>query len=171
MSLLRRWLIEPMVEKRLNDLELKLQKAHQEIEAHKKELEKSAASIKEKDMTISQLQSEVAALAQKNLDFTKALDDLTKARPMIKVQELACQIREAVETVNNEAKRKLKEGEAQVLVDQFEVEIKGGIDVKDGIRLTQLQGQEISPQSVSTIKFALRQVPTVKIVDEQINNK
>lgn len=164
-------LTNPEIQKRLTDLELNLQKAHLNIEEQKKEFERTAVSIKEKDMKISQLQSEVAALSQKNLDITKALNDVTKVRPTIKVEELARQLGEAVQTLNNEAKQKAKEGKAQVLVDQFEVEIKGGIDVKDGIRLTQLQGQELSPQSVSTIRFALRQVPVITIVDEQIKNK
>ncbi len=163
--------IDPELQKKLNDLELNLQKARLNSEAQKKELERAESVGKEKDIEISQLKSEMATLVQKNMDLTKALDEVSKARPMIKVEELARQLREAVESLNNEAKQKSKEGKGQVLVDQFEVEIKGGIDVKDGIRLTQLQGNEVSPQSVSTIKFALRQIPIVTIVDDQIINK
>ena len=159
-------LIDPELQKKLNDLELNLQKFQLNSEAQKKELVRAESVSKEKDIEISQLKSEMFALAQKNLDLTKALDDVAKARPMIEVGELARQLRGTIETLNNEAKQKSKEGMAQVLVDHFEVEIKAGIDVKNGIRLTQLQGQEISPQSVSTIKFALRQVPIVTIVDD-----
>jgi predicted HNH restriction endonuclease len=163
--------IDRELQKKLNDLELNLKKAHQEIEAHKKEVKKSAVSIKEKDMKISQLGLEMAALIQKNLDLANALEDVTKARPMIRVEELARQLRETVLTLNKEAKQKSMEGNEQVLVDQFEVEFKGGIDVNDGIRLVQLQPPELSPQSVSTIKFALQRVPVIKIVDDSIQNK
>jgi hypothetical protein len=163
--------VDPELQKRLAETEQNLKRTELERDSHKLELEKSTSAIKDRDLKISQLQADIAVLTQKNLDFTKTIGDTEKARPMIKVDDLARQLGDAIQTINEEAKKKLIEGKAHVLVDQFEVEIKGGIDVKDGIRLTQLQGQELNSESVSTIRFALKQIPVITIVDEELKKK
>ncbi len=159
--------IDPELQKKLSDLEIDLRKAQLSIEAQKKELVKAESDSKEKAVEAAQLKTEMAALVQENLKLKSALNDVNKARPMMEVGELARQLRETVLTLNSEAKQKSKEG---MLVDQFEVEIKGGLDVTKGIRLVQLQPQELSPQSVSTFRFALQRVPTVRIADDSTQN-
>jgi hypothetical protein len=158
--------IDPETQGKLNDLELNLKKIQLSHDAQLKEIEKAAALNKEKDLEISKLKSDMVVLNQKVLDLTKSLDDAAKSRPMIEVGELTRQLKGSIETLNNEAKQKSKDGTSQIMIDQFDVEIKGGLDLKDGLRITQLQGPELSPLSVSTIRFALKPVPIVTIVDD-----
>lgn len=148
--------------KELNTLKSEIKIANLKIESTNKELETARSVIEKKNKNIIQLQEEIATLIQK----TNTFEDANKERPMIKVDDLTRQLCEIVETINNEATQKSIENKPKILVDQFEVEIKAGIDVKDGIHLTQLQGPELSPQSVSTIKFSLRQAPVITIVDD-----
>lgn len=151
---------------RIKELETKLKKAKLDLDTTKRELGAAVAAGKEKDTKISQLQSEVATLVQKNIDLEKALDDIKKVRPKMKVEDVARQLSKELETLRSEAQQKSTEGTPSVMVDQIEVEIKGGIDLKDGVHLTQLLAQEVSPQTVSTVKFVLRPMPVIKIVDE-----
>ena len=142
-----------------------------ELEAYKREHKKIEAADKEKDAQISRLGTDLTDLTQENLKLTRALEETLKHRPSISIDELVGQLRTSLETLNEEARQRPQQGREQILVDQFEVEIKGGIDLKDGFRLTQLQGQEISPQSVSTIRFALRPSPVVTTIDDSTTNK
>ena len=149
----------------------RLEACRKELEAYQRELQKAAASDKEKDAQILRLGSDLSDLTQKNLELTSAFGEATKGRPSISIDELVGQLRTSLETLNDEARQRPQPGKARILVDQFEVEIKGGVDLKEGFRVTQLQGQEISPQSVSTIRFALKPVPVVTIIDDSITNK
>lgn len=156
----------PETQKLLSELQENLKKVRLESDLQKKALLSFEAAGKEKDTIISQLQIAVTSLTQENLNLKKELEEKPKSRPAIKVEELARHLQTAVETLNSEAKQRSVTGRDQYMVDQFEVEIKGGIDVADGIRLVQLQAQELSPQSVSTVRFALRPVPSIKITEE-----
>lgn len=170
--------------KRPEGLELELDKAKLELNQYKGQLDKLNLTLKEqetvlkeketllnnkdvvireKELLLDQQRLELSKLNQQVLDLKLELDQLRTVRPMIKIDALARQMREEVENLNNEI---TKEGRPRIMVDQFEVEIKGGLDFKDGICITQLQGQELSPDSVSTIKFALRTAPVIKIVDD-----
>jgi chromosome segregation ATPase len=162
---------DPELQKKLKALEVKLEKAQSSYEVQEKKLNSSLSIINEKESTISKLQSEISVLAQKNFELLQNPDISTKERPMIKFEELARQFQGSVSALNSEAKQKSKGGDEHLVIDQFEIEIKGGLDLKDGIRLTQLQGSELSPESVSTIRFALRQVPVISIIDEEKTDK
>jgi hypothetical protein len=148
-----------------------LEACGKELEICKSKLQTAEATTKEKDAQISRLGADLGVLTQKTLDLNRALEAATKVRPAIKIDELIGQLRTSLETLNEEARQGPQQDRSQLLVEQFEVEIKGAIDLKEGFKLAQLQGQEISPQSVSTIRFALRPVPVITIVDDSIANK
>lgn len=153
---------DPKADKKSEALKLNLENANIKIEAQNKELEKISADLKEKDNIIARLNQQIAVLLVK----TAATETSTAPRPMIKIDDLARQLCSTIETLNNEARQKSTVSQPKIVVDQLEVEIKAGIDVQNGIHLTQLQGQELSPQSVSTVKFALRQAPVLKIAED-----
>lgn len=153
------------LQEQLKKARLDLQEARLRLAGYDRELGQSKAALAQRDARILQLERELATAAQKILDLTKKLGDLTKARPTITVDELARQLRASVETLNSEVREKAAGG-ARLVVDAFEVEIRGGLDFRSGIRLTQLEPQEISPHSVSTIRFALRPVPVVRIAED-----
>lgn len=142
------------------------------LEESRGQLEKALATSREKDAQLSRAAAELTATLQKNQELTSALEAATSARPAIRVDELIGQLRTAVETLNGSARKSGQQGGGEsLLVDCFEVEVKAGVDLKDGLRLTQLQGREISAESVSTIRFALRPVPRLTIVEDSIEPK
>ncbi len=131
-----------------------------------KALDTSNAAVKDRDDTIARQQAQLTDLTQKNLELTKALEDARQARPALPVEDLARQLRTSLENLNEEVTKKAQEGRPPVMIDNLEVEIKGGVDFTDGVRLTQIPGQELKPESVSTIRFTLKPLTTIKIVDE-----
>ena len=87
-----------------------------ELEACKRELQKSEVLNKEKDAQISRLGTDLTNLTQKNLELTRALEEATKRRPSISIDKLVEQLRTSLETLNNEARQRPQEGRAQLLV-------------------------------------------------------
>lgn len=157
--------IDPATQKRLDDLEANLSKANLNTANLQKALDAAQLSAKTRDDTIAQQQAQITALTQKNLEITKTLEDIAKARPALKVEDLARQLRDSLEILNEEVTKKAQAGRPPVFIDNLEVEIRGGVDFTDGVRLTQIQGQELTPDSVSTIRFTLKPLTTIKIVD------
>ncbi len=47
-------------------------------------------------------------------------------------------------------------------IDSVEVEVRGGIDVSDGLKISQLPVSALGAQSVSVLKFNLRPASTLK---------
>ncbi len=157
--------------RKLPETVLSAQKVQAEIEALAKKLEVAIFAINEKDVKVSQLESELKVLIQKNLELAAALDKAKNVMPAMKFEELARQLRGELETLNSEPQQKLPVGTSRVMVEQVEVEIKGGIDFKDGINLTQLRPQEITSENISTIRFALRPATSITIVEETEDTK
>jgi chromosome segregation ATPase len=146
-------------------LKTNLQCANEKIETQVKELQAVKASIAEKDKSIMGLKEQLTSLLEKNTVFQAQ----NETRPMIKFDELAREFCDTIENLNAEAKVKSTENRPKIMVDNLEVEIKAGIDMQSGIRLTQLKGEELSSQSVSTVKFALKQSPVIKTIDDSDN--
>ena len=157
--------IDPDTLRRINELEINLQKARLEVDTQKRELDRSVAALKEKDAKLVAMEAEVAKLAQKSLDLTRTIEVLTQARPRIKIDELAKNLQSALESINEEARKKSAAGKLSTMIENFEVEVKGGLDLKNGIHLT--QPQEVSAQTVSTLRFALRPVVSVRIAEDK----
>lgn len=111
-------------------------------------------------------QSKLADLSVRNAELQKQLDANSQSRPRIGVEKLLEQFRNNLDGINKAA-TEAKTGENRgVIVEQMEVEVKGGLDLQGGIQLTQLLPQEVTPESVSTVRFSLRPVSTIKIVEE-----
>jgi DNA repair exonuclease SbcCD ATPase subunit len=125
---------------------------------------KSTAIQKQLEAKLLAAESHLGELLAKNTALQKQLDAVSQSRPRIGVADLLQQFRNNLDGIN----KAVTEGREKrgVVVDQMEVEVKGGLELKEGIQLTQLLPQEVTPASVSTIRFSLRPTSTIKIVEE-----
>ncbi|MEN3367928.1 MAG: hypothetical protein V7609_71 [Verrucomicrobiota bacterium] len=121
---------------------------------------------KQFETKLNSAESKVGELSAKNIELQKKLDAISQSRPRIGVETLLEQFRNNLDGINK-AVTEAGSGEKRgVVVDQMEVEVKGGLELEGGIQLTQLHPQEVTPASVSTIRFSLRPASTIKIVEE-----
>ena len=90
------------------------------------------------------------------------LDAATLVPPRITVENLVAQFRTDVEKINHDARLTVR----GMVVDNLEVEIKGGIDVTKGVCLTQLPANVLDAQSASTLRFSLKPAATLRMVDD-----
>ncbi|MGR0482080.1 MAG: hypothetical protein ACTFAL_11935 [Candidatus Electronema sp. V4] len=86
-------------------------------------------------------------------------------RKMMKVDQLVSGFRTQIESLNAEAIRKQVGG--SMLIENCEVEIKGGLDITDGIQLITLAESALGANTVSTLRFSLRPAPVVHIADDE----
>ena len=91
--------------------------------------------------------------------YTK--DQSPVARTSISFDDFAKQLRASVENLNNQ----VREGISQIMIDQMEVELKTGLDFTDKVKLNTLLPQELKPEGLSTLRFTLRPVTTLKLPD------
>jgi hypothetical protein len=118
--------------------------------------------LKEKDEENLKLKEEIADLRAKNQDLVNNIEDLYQERPKMKINDLTNHFKEVINKIN---KSETKSGEAGVMIENLEVEIKGGMDMTDDLYLTQIPGQQLSPESISRVKFSLKPTPTIKIAE------
>jgi uncharacterized coiled-coil protein SlyX len=153
-------------ESRIKDLETSLARVERDLETAREERDLAQAVGREKDARISLLEPQLAAAVLRIVELERALSEIKGDRPKMRVDELARQLGQQLEALNTDAQRRTKEGASAIGLDRIDVEIKGGIDLKDGVQLTELLAQEVSPQTVSTVKFTLYPMRSVRIVDE-----
>jgi len=122
----------------------------------KKELEKMREQVED-------LKNQVEDLDNRNQDLTSKMEATTKLRPMVKIEDLTTHFKEVITKLNRQPPT---DGENYVILEQLEAEIKGGLDVKDGIQLSQVLPHELTPQNISSIRFTLRPTSVIKIVKE-----
>jgi tetrahydromethanopterin S-methyltransferase subunit G len=101
----------------------------------------------DKDRKISGLQNEIDKLRQEKDE---------KKPPALTLDELMGKMNDSVVSANKASVEKMAEsGSPAYIVDDVQIELKGNIDVRDR----------------STIRFALRPKPTIKIIDEKMPNE
>jgi hypothetical protein len=95
--------------------------------------------------------------------LSEQLKALELSPAKIGVQDLVSQFKGNIDRINAEVVNQKAPG---MLVDSVEVEVRGGIDVQDGLHITQLPASALGAQSVSLLKFNLRPASALKIVDD-----
>jgi uncharacterized protein (DUF3084 family) len=129
----------------------------------KVQLDATKAELVKRDETITASNRQIAELLSANADLKKQLERVTVDRPKIAVDDLMRQFSSSVERLNADARTV---GGTAFLVENLKVEIKAGIDVSNGLRLSQLPESAIGVESVSTLSFALKPNPVIRIVDD-----
>lgn len=122
--------------------------------------------LTQKNQDISVREARIAELLTANQDMRRQLDDAAKVQPKIRIDSLVNQFRGDIEKINREALAQVNTNAQAMIVDNLEVEVKGGIDVSEGVRITQLPDSALSAQSVSTLRFKLKPLTVIRMVDD-----
>jgi FtsZ-binding cell division protein ZapB len=117
---------------------------------------------------IEKLRKEVATQAGRAQDLSDKLAQLQTAIPKIGVQDLVNHFKTNIDSINADVVSQKTSG---MLIDSVEVEVRGGIDVSDGLHITQLPASALGVASVSVLKFNLRPTSALKIVDDDTQNR
>jgi FtsZ-binding cell division protein ZapB len=109
------------------------------------------------------LRKELATQAGRVQELGDKLAALQKEPPKIGVQDLVGQFKGNIDRINADVISQKTPG---MLIDSVEVEVRGGIDVKDGLHITQLPASALGVASVSVLKFNLKPSSVLRIVDD-----
>jgi chromosome segregation ATPase len=147
-----------------------LQKELDTIKAERTNLLRTITTL-EKDKAELRVQFEaskanIERLINRNQVLTKRVDELEKATPEVKVEDVASIFKNTLQSIQREMKEPEKAGELGYIVDKFEVEMKSGLNLKEGIRLVQPTAAELKPESLSTVKISFKAKPKLKIAEE-----
>jgi chromosome segregation ATPase len=131
-------------------------------------LEARLDTLGERERRITQLETELSRLQGALNQVTKERDNLAVGRPSIDFSSLAGQLNSSLLQINEQARRGVKEGKPQFVVDGLDMEVKGNIDLNTGqLRMAQLMPHETSDKSVSTLRFSLKPLPIIRIVEDE----
>lgn len=131
-------------------------------------LEARLDTLGERERRITQLETELSRLQGALNQVTKERDNLAVGRPSIDFSSLAGQLNSSLLQINELARQGVKEGKPQFVVDGLDMEVKGNIDLNTGqLRMAQLMPHETSDKSVSTLRFSLKPLPIIRIVEDE----
>jgi predicted nuclease with TOPRIM domain len=119
---------------------------------HKK-LEECNKELEECKRTIAQLINE-------KQDLSENLENFEKCR-QTKVKDVANVFKTTLQSLSLQSKVPEEPGELGYIVDKFEVELKSGLILEDGITLVQPIAAELKPESLSTVRISFK--PKLKI--------
>ncbi len=160
------------------------------IEKIIKEYEKLKEVVKEKDLTISDLKKRLEtiernlktvmdentalkkALAEREDIIKRLLDEIQKLKATkqeiraIPLDELSETLKRTLSSLTEKIEKIPKREGLRYIVDSFVMEIRSGIHAdREGIKL--VQPREITPEALSTIRFSIKAIPTIKIAKEK----
>lgn len=124
--------------------------------------------LTQKNQDISLRETRIAELLTANQDLRRQFDDAAKLQPKIRIDSLVNQFRSDIEKINREALAQVNTNAQAMIVDNLEVELKGGIDVSEGVRISQLPDSALNAQSVSTLRFKLKPLTVIRMVDDDL---
>ena len=141
-----------------------------DLSSARDQIVQQSSALAQKDVILNQQKSDLAQRDQRiaelvgaNADLRGKLEAATLVPPRISVETLVAQFRTDVEKINHDARLTAR----GMVVDNLEVEIKGGIDVTKGVCLTQLPAHVLDAQSASTLRFSLKPAATLRMVDDE----
>ena len=155
----------------------KLSEAMTAVNLRDKEIDRLAQNNEELDRKFTQanrtiavsnteLQSvrkELATEVTRAQELRERLDKIDLNPPKISVQDLVSQFKGNIDRINAEVISRKTEG---MLVDSVEVEVRGGIDVSNGLHISQLPPSALVASSASVLRFNLRPSSPLKIVED-----
>jgi FtsZ-binding cell division protein ZapB len=160
-ELVRGKLNEAVQAVKVRDSEIdRLSLVNTDLQARTAEAQKALAA---RSTELEAVRKELATQAGRVQDLSEKLKALQTATPKIGVQDLVGQFKTNIDRINADV---LSQKTSGMLVDSVEVEVRGGIDVADGLHITQLPASALGVQSVSVLKFNLKPASVLKIVDD-----
>lgn len=133
---------------------------HQELETKFTEASRTVAV---NNTELQSLRKELATEIGRSQELRERLDKVDLHLPKISVQDLVSQFKGNIDRINAEVISRKTEG---MLVDNVEVEVRGGIDVSSGLFISQLPASALGANSASVLRFNLRPSSPLKIVDD-----
>lgn len=148
------------------ELARELEQHRDRLRATETERARLAEQLAARDQRIQELEATVAALSDETHRLKGQLGQRTEARPRMSVEELADHLRRAASTANAGAAARAEANEAApFVVERIEAEIKGAIDLEDGVRLAQLDQTDAA--SASTLRVTLRPMVRRRVVEDE----
>jgi len=144
---------------KLEKISLELNEANATIKTLAAELGNAKKSLAGKDLEIEQARATISRLTVEISGLKDRLGKPDVASPKMRFEDFAKTLRGAVEKLNGEIRPEL----GGMRIDSMEVELKSGVDISDGVKLTQLESAALSPESVSTFRFTLHPAVSIKI--------
>jgi chromosome segregation ATPase len=129
-------------------------------EAHLRDVEDKRRLLEQR---INSRESRVRDLEVETGRLTGQLEDLRQSRPRASVGSLTAQLRAAAEAANS-AVAEAQAGQSVFVVERIDAELRGGLDLDDGVGLR--QPGEIGPGDSSTLRIALRPATRIRLVDD-----
>lgn len=122
-----------------------------------------AQTTKTAQIEAQDLRKALATEVNRGRELAERLDKLGANQPKISVQDLVLQVKTHIDLVNAEVASNKTEG---MRVDNVEVEVRGGIDLSNGLRISQLPAEALGAASASVLRFHLRPAAALKIVED-----
>jgi chromosome segregation ATPase len=136
--------------------------AHASTRANLESIAAQNKSLLDQHVTLQRSLAEV--IAERNLLKDQIQEATTTSR--VKIDDVVDDFRRAVAEMNRKAMASPKENEVPVFIDNLEVELKGGINVEDGVKFAPLAGSNVTPEAASTIRFTLKPSVKFRVIDE-----
>jgi hypothetical protein len=165
-----------------------LLKQKQNLEREIADLELQKDTIKKiLELTLKELQNNKDALARlfdEKIKLQKEVEGSKKEKPSMTFEDLSKNLKLALSSVQETVASRVPSGSTtfapanteeeinlpqtgDYVVDKFEVELKSGIDLKEGIRLVQPDINNLTPESLSTVRISLKAKPIFKVIGEE----
>jgi len=117
-------------------------------------------------MQLEANKANIAQLINEKQELATRVDELEKAIFEVKVEDVATVFKTTLKSLQREVGEPEEPGELGYMVDKFEVELKSGLALKDGIKLVQPTAAELKPEGLSTIRMSFKAKPRLKITEE-----
>lgn len=151
-------------ERAVGERDLEIQRLTASGISLQEQVETLNATLGKRLAELGNVRQELATQAAVVQDLRAQLDKLQTAAPKIRVQDLVQQFKLNVDAINTQVLAGKTPG---MLIDHVEVEVRGGIDVSEGLRIAQLPANLLGATTVSTLKFNLRPSSSLKIVEDE----
>ena len=170
------------IQTQLGDIQQRLEQVEQ---APQRPLMMGGGDLAAADRELGAAREQVTRLAEEKQELERQIQATKARRPALTVDALVNQfgaaqgtvnlsLQETAETPEARPKRPLtaapspaKPPAAPLVVERMEVEVKGGVSFDDAgqVMVSSFQNHELSPQNASTLRFTLKPLTRVKVVE------
>jgi len=177
------------INQRLDSIQMQLEEIQERLEQAEQSPKSppfmAAGGFSAADQELGAAREQVAKLAEEKQDLQRQIQASKAQRPALKVDDLVNQFGVALGAANLSLQDTAPEAEAQpmgplmgaapparaqtasLIVERMEVEVKGGVsfDETGQVMVSSFQNYELSPENASTLRFTLRPLTKVKVVE------
>jgi predicted nuclease with TOPRIM domain len=146
-----------------------LTEATTELESESSKLANEKKIIEEKQKKLeesnSMLNANMINLLNEKRTLEEQIENLKKKSPSISIEDMTQSISKALKSTSETLSKDVT-SKTEYYVEKFEVELKSGLDVTEGLKIIQPLHGQLTPESLSTVKFTLNSRPKLTIAKE-----